>query len=100
MLPLTVKEAAPLLGLSLASVYALCAGRRIRHARVGIGRGKIVIPPDAVAEYLSGGTVEPGGEAFPTPTGQPRKGPVRTFGNLDSERLLAAWKEQGAVPSS
>lgn len=54
----TVKEAAPLLRLSPASVYALCAARKLRHQRVGLGRGKIVIPPEAIAEYLAKGTVK------------------------------------------
>jgi len=45
---LNVKEAAPLLGLSTASVYALCADKKLRHRRVGAGEGKIVIPIDAI----------------------------------------------------
>ncbi len=56
--PLTVKEAAPHLRLSPASVYALCAARKLRHQRVGLGRGKILIPPEAIAEYLAKGTVK------------------------------------------
>lgn len=55
---LTVKEAAPRLRLSPPSVYALCAARRLRHQRVGVGRGKILIPADAIAEYLAKGTVK------------------------------------------
>ena len=62
--PLTVKEAAPELRLSVASVYALCAAKRLRHQRVGVGRGKILIPPDAIAEYLAKGTVK-SAEAHP-----------------------------------
>jgi excisionase family DNA binding protein len=56
--PLTVKEAAPRLRLSSASVYALCAAKKIRHQRVGVGRGKIIIPLDAIDEYLAKGTVK------------------------------------------
>ncbi len=55
---LTVKEAAAELRLSPATVYALCAARKLRHQRVGLGRGKILIPPDAVTEYLTKGTVK------------------------------------------
>ena len=54
---LTVKEAAFLLRLSIASVYALCSAKKLRHQRVGVGRGKILIPSDAVDEYLAKGTV-------------------------------------------
>lgn len=54
---LTVKEAADRMRLSGASVYALCAAKKLRHQRVGVGRGKILIPPDAVEEYLAKGTV-------------------------------------------
>lgn len=55
---MTVKQAASQLRLSAASVYALCAARKLRHQRVGVGRGKILIPPDAIAEYLAKGTVK------------------------------------------
>lgn len=55
---LTVKEAASKLRLSAASVYALCAAKKLRHQRVGVGRGKILIPPDAIEEYLAKGTVK------------------------------------------
>ena len=55
---LTVKEAAVELRVSAATVYALCSARKLRHQRVGVGRGKILVPPDAVTEYLSKGTVK------------------------------------------
>lgn len=55
--PLTVAEAAESLRLSPASVYSLCSRKLLRHQRVGVGRGKILIPPDAIAEYLAKGTV-------------------------------------------
>jgi excisionase family DNA binding protein len=53
----TVKEAADELTLSAASVYALVAAKKLRHVRVGMGRGKILVPADAIREYLSKGTV-------------------------------------------
>lgn len=49
---LSVKNAAKTMGVSVALVYALCAGRQLRHSRVGLGRGKIVISEEAVAEFL------------------------------------------------
>ncbi|WP_168218903.1 helix-turn-helix domain-containing protein [Limnoglobus roseus] len=66
---LTVKEAATCLRLSPAAVYGLCAAKLLRHQRVGVGRGKILIPPDAIDEYLARGTVRsaeshPGGFLF------------------------------------
>jgi excisionase family DNA binding protein len=57
-LPLSVKEAGEQLRLSPATVYALCAAKKLRHQRVGVGRGKILIPPDAIQEYLAKGTVK------------------------------------------
>ncbi|WP_171475774.1 helix-turn-helix domain-containing protein [Frigoriglobus tundricola] len=95
MRPLTVKEAAAQMRVSAATVYALCAARKLRHQRVGVGRGKILIPPDAVTEYLAKGTVPSAEGAVPPPA---RK-VLKTFEHLDSDRLLAAWKEQGAVRS-
>ena len=56
--PLTVNEAAASLRLSPASVYSLCSRKLLRHQRVGVGRGKILIPTDAIAEYLAKGAVE------------------------------------------
>ena len=54
----TVKEAAAELRLSAGSVYSLCSSRKLRHQRVGgNGRGKILIPADAIEEYLSKTTV-------------------------------------------
>lgn len=37
------------LRLSGASVYALCASKKLRHVRVGEGRGKIVVTTDEVS---------------------------------------------------
>lgn len=84
----TVKQAAHELGVSPTLVYAMCAARRLRHYRVGLGRGKIVIPEDAVEEYLEARTVGPGTPkkaAAPEPTSGP-------FKMLDGERLAAAWE--------
>lgn len=39
---LTVKQAAKRMGVSVATVYPLCANRCLRHTRIGLGRGKIV----------------------------------------------------------
>jgi hypothetical protein len=40
------------MGVSSAIVYALCTARQLRHSRVGLGRGKIVIAEEAVAEEI------------------------------------------------
>ncbi|MDB5307960.1 MAG: DNA-binding protein [Gemmataceae bacterium] len=58
MKTLTVREAAVELRCSAATVYALCSARKLRHQRVGVGRGKILVPADAVDEYLAKGTVK------------------------------------------
>jgi hypothetical protein len=67
---LTVKSAAARMGVSTAIVYGLCAGRLLRHSRVGLGRGKIVISEEAIAEYLR--SHESGPEA-PKPIALPRR---------------------------
>ena len=49
---LTVKQAAERLGVSAQTIYALCSARLLRHSRIGLGRGRIVISEEAIAEYL------------------------------------------------
>jgi excisionase family DNA binding protein len=58
MKQLSVGEAAVQLGVSPSLVYGLCAQKRIRHERHGLGRGKIVIPEDALDEYRRQRTVQ------------------------------------------
>ena len=49
---LTVKEAAQLLRLSPAAVYALCACGALAHYRLGVRRSSIRIARGALATYL------------------------------------------------
>jgi len=65
----SVSEAATLLRLSENTVYTLCKRRKIRHERHGLGRGKILIPEDAIAEYRLSVTV--GLAAAPAPSAAP-----------------------------
>ena len=66
---LTVKAAAGKLGVSDKTVYALCAAKKLRHVRVGVGRGKIVVPDAAIEEYLTEQTVvtKPKAASVPPP---------------------------------
>ena len=64
----TIREAADLLLVSPALVYALCASRKIRHERHGLKRGRIRIPQDALDEYRRLQTVE---AAAPPPPATP-----------------------------
>lgn len=64
---LTVGEAAVELGVSPSLVYVLCGRKRIRHERHGLGRGKIVIPEDALDEYRQRQTVTVEKEAALSP---------------------------------
>jgi excisionase family DNA binding protein len=62
---LSVKQAAERLGVSSGIVYALCAASQLRDSRIGLGRGKIVISEEAIAEYLR--AREAGPQLIPTP---------------------------------
>jgi excisionase family DNA binding protein len=68
---MTVKQAADRLGVSSQTIYGLCAAHLLRHSRVGLGRGKIAIAEDAIAEYLKEREVGPA-KAEPPPTPRPR----------------------------
>jgi excisionase family DNA binding protein len=49
---MSVKQAAERLGVSPSLIYSLCAARKLRHFRVGVGRGTIRIPDDALEEVM------------------------------------------------
>jgi excisionase family DNA binding protein len=87
----TVKEASRYLGLSPSLVYGLCSRKRVRHERHGLGRGKILIPEDALEEYRRSVTVaaERGAPSAPP---APEKATAGRFEILDAGRLREAWK--------
>jgi excisionase family DNA binding protein len=58
---LTIKEAAQVLRISEATLRSLVTRKQIRHERIGLGRGKIMIPEDAIEEYRRSRTVEANG---------------------------------------
>lgn len=65
---LTVREAAPLLGLGLGSVYALCAAGKLEHLRVGLRQGKLLIPEESIRSYLASCVVAaPASQPAPEP---------------------------------
>lgn len=57
--PLTVADAAAALGVSQRTVYDLCDAGRLRHSRIGRGRGCIRITRDAIAEFQHASEPEP-----------------------------------------
>jgi excisionase family DNA binding protein len=60
---LKIHELKDRLRISLTTAYNLVARGKIRHVRVGLGRGGIRIPEEALMEYLKarewGGQSEP-----------------------------------------
>ena len=56
---LTVKAAAERLHVAVATVYHLCSALKLRHLRVGTGRGTIRIPETSLEEFMRQATVEP-----------------------------------------
>jgi excisionase family DNA binding protein len=85
---LTVKESSQRLQVSESLVYALCATGRIDHHRCGLGRGTIRIEEKALEDYLNRSRVI--GRSFP-------QGGDAKFKQLDSSRLISAWKQQGVL---
>lgn len=73
---LSVRAAAERLGISTGTLYALCAARKIRHERHGLGRGRIKIPEDALDEYRTQVTVT--ARAGPRQASEPPRSPPRT----------------------
>jgi excisionase family DNA binding protein len=64
---LTVKQAAERLRVSVATVYQLCATRRLAHVRLGLGRGTIRIREDDLTAFLAGAAVRTPESARPPP---------------------------------
>lgn len=50
---LSVREYAEEFGISPATVYAMCAQKKLAHVRLGVGRGTIRIPTDQADDYDS-----------------------------------------------
>jgi excisionase family DNA binding protein len=63
----SVAETAAELRLSEQTVYGLCKRRKLRHERHGLGRGKILISEDAIAEYRRSVTIAPRQSAASVP---------------------------------
>ncbi len=63
----TVKEAAALLSISAQSVYKMCSQKKVRHLRLGIGRGTVRIPASALDDFIAQATVQPDEPAAPEP---------------------------------
>lgn len=79
------------LGVSAGTVYTLCSKRKLRHERHGLGRGRIKIPEDALAEYRRAVTVETEREAASLPPA-PDNTITGHFEILDAARLRESWK--------
>ena len=54
----TVKEVAQLLSISAQAVYQFCTKKKLRHLRLGIGRGTLRIPASALEEFIAQSTVQ------------------------------------------
>lgn len=54
----TVREVAEQLGISAQSVYQLCATKKLAHLRLGVGRGTLRIPAQALNNFIKTVTVQ------------------------------------------
>lgn len=64
---LCVRQVAEQLGVAETTVYAMCQQKRLRHFRVGTGRGTIRIREEDLAEFIEGASVQPEEPAAPKP---------------------------------
>lgn len=88
---LKVKQAAEMLNVSPATIYALCARGKIAHERYGLGRGTIRIRAEAIQEYRSQ-------SSLPTTLTRPPLAKAGGYRQLSTRRLAAAWRARGVVP--
>ena len=94
---LTASQAAKLAGVSRSLIYQLCEERRLPHLRLGTKgrRGRILIEEFDLLTFLEECRIEqePGSEKIKAPV------QLAGFTQLDSGRLLDAWRRQGAISS-
>ncbi len=64
----TVKQAAEQLGVTPATVYSLCGNRKLKHQRIGVGRGVIRIREEDLRAFSDGATVELESDSSPNTT--------------------------------
>jgi excisionase family DNA binding protein len=60
-----VADAAAYLGLDRSTIYRLCQLRRIRHRRLGLNGGRILLDREDLDAYLDTSVVEVGPPAEP-----------------------------------
>lgn len=91
---LKIKEAAERLNVSSATLYHLCAEEKVRHIRVGSGRGTIRIDESALDEFIQGATVQPEESPSPSPRSpaadeatSSSAGAIRRFQHVRYDRL-------------
>ncbi len=97
--PLTIAEAADILGVSYGIVYAaiqtgqLRAYRYTKRRKSGKPTGTYRIDPADLEAYKASCATEPAKPAAPKKNAA---GPS-AFKNLDGDRLLEAWRQQGVL---
>lgn len=96
---LTPKQAADRTGVSVSLIYLWCDQRLLSHFRFGgMGRrGKILIEESELDAFMDKMRVEAEIPSEPTITAPKTKPGVAAFGNLNSDRLLAAWRREGVL---
>jgi excisionase family DNA binding protein len=99
---LTVSEAARLLRLSAAAVYALCKTAELPHHRMGSGRSAIRISRVDILAYLARTKQGAAPDGGPPPAPAGGKGglpPAGGFKHLRVDRLLGTPPRGGEPPS-
>lgn len=90
----TPGEAAPLLGLHVKNVRALCAAGRLRHRRIGPRGGKLQISDQAIADYLA--ACEQGGPGTEAPAPARASKPRVITTRPDGKPLRYQWGRRRA----
>lgn len=95
---LTASQAAKLAGVSRSLIYQLCEERRLPQLRLGSKghRGRILIEESDLIAFLERCRVE---SETDQPATRPAMPVASIFRNLDSDRLLEAWKRRGVISS-
>lgn len=87
---LSVKEVSERLGVSRGCIYELVEQGLLAHLRIGVGRGTIRIPIEALEQYIAHAKVD----RSDANSMSDKKSRHESFSHLNAQKLISAWNAE------